>query len=153
HSLQEGNSLLYILLKLITKGRYLPGAGVDVQLGPMAMAAWVGLLVTFINLIPIGQLDGGHVAYAFFGADYERFSRWLHIGLLVVGGAVVAALGLLAHDAGRPALAALGYGAEFAVPWLTWALLLLLMRGLSGGRYHPPVGPEPLTASRRALCL
>jgi hypothetical protein len=37
------------------------------------------------------------------------------------------------------------------MPWLIWALLLLGMRRLQGGVYHPPVGPEPLSPSRRAL--
>jgi membrane-associated protease RseP (regulator of RpoE activity) len=131
-SLIEGNSLLYIGLKLITKGQYLPSGDLDVHLGPMAMAAWVGLLVTFINLIPIGQLDGGHVAYGFFGERHERHSRWLHRGLLAV-------------------LGALSYAAQGALPWLVWAGLLLGMRRLSGGLYHPPVGPEPLSRSRRVL--
>src|SRR5262249_48648354 len=71
---QEGNSVLYGLLKLAIKGRWLPANGVDVQLHPMAMAAWVGLLVTMINLMPIGQLDGGHVARAALGERHEAWS-------------------------------------------------------------------------------
>lgn len=150
-SLTEGNSILYLLLKLIIKGEYLPWGGIDVQLGPMAMAAWVGILVTFINLMPIGQLDGGHVAFAFFGPEHERRSRWLHRGLLAVGAAVLAVLTVEAHHAGRGFGSALGYGAMGALPWGVWALLLLGMRRLSGGMYHPPVGPEPLAPSRRLL--
>jgi membrane-associated protease RseP (regulator of RpoE activity) len=48
--------------------------GYDVQVHPVAEAAWFGLLVTSFNLFPIGQLDGGHVAYAVFG---ERGHRWI----------------------------------------------------------------------------
>jgi membrane-associated protease RseP (regulator of RpoE activity) len=147
----EGNSLLYIGLKLLTKGQYLPAGGVDVHLEPMAMAAWVGLLVTFINLIPIGQLDGGHVAVAFFGDRHEKTARWLHRGLLAVGFVVLGWLWLEAHRAGRTPLDSLAYAAQGAVPWIVWALLLLGMRRLSGGMYHPPVEPEPLTRSRRIL--
>jgi membrane-associated protease RseP (regulator of RpoE activity) len=148
----EGNSILYILLKLAIKGQYLPTVDdVDVSLGPMAMAAWVGLLVTFINLMPIGQLDGGHVAFAYFGDRHERHSRWLHRGLLVVGGAVLAAMALEAVRAGKADGEVFAYAVPGAAPWFVWAVLLLGMRRLQGGVYHPPVGPDPLSPSRRAL--
>jgi membrane-associated protease RseP (regulator of RpoE activity) len=148
----EGNSILYLCLKLIIKGQILPAAdGVDVHLGPMAMAAWVGILITFINLMPIGQLDGGHVAFAYFGDRHERQSRWLHRGLIAVGAGVLGAMALEASRAGKTANEAFAYAGSGAMPWLIWALLLLGMRRLQGGVYHPPVGPEPLSPSRRAL--
>ncbi|XDD46543.1 site-2 protease family protein [Leptospira sp. WS39.C2] len=48
----------------------------DIQAHPLAKAGWVGLLITAINLLPFGQLDGGHVIYSMFGESYRK---WIHI--------------------------------------------------------------------------
>lgn len=149
----EGNSILYGLTKYALFGRWLPSNGMDVNLHPMAFAAWVGLLVTMINLIPIGQLDGGHVMRAWLDDKHERISAYLHRGLIavaVVGGVV---LFLLAADAGLATLESLGYAAVSMMPWLIWALALTGMRSLSGGEYHPPVVGPPLDRTRRALAI
>ncbi len=146
----EGNSIAYIGLKYLVKGMYLPASsGADVQLHPIAFAAWVGFLITMINLIPIGQLDGGHVARAYLGNKHERFSGWLHKALLLVGLAVAVWLYWDARDFGYEWPSALKYSLTGAMPWLVWALLLVGMRAMSGGQYHPPVAGEPLTPGRR----
>ena len=68
-----------ILFKFTARVLFFPGltGAEDIMLHPMAWAAWFGLLVTAINLLPFFQLDGGHIAYALFGAGHRRWARWL----------------------------------------------------------------------------
>ncbi|HWO20887.1 MAG TPA: site-2 protease family protein [Kofleriaceae bacterium] len=148
----EGNSILYAALKYAVFGRWLPGDGLDVQLHPMALAGWFGLLLTMINLIPIGQLDGGHVARAALGEAHERWSARLHVALPAIGLAVGLVMLALALDAGKDITGALLYAFHGLGSWLVWALLLGLMRWRAG-EYHPPVGDAPLDPSRRRRAI
>ncbi|MBA3458030.1 MAG: site-2 protease family protein [Deltaproteobacteria bacterium] len=148
----EGNSILYAVIKYIVFGRWLPGDGVDVQLHPMALAAWVGLLVTAINLMPIGQLDGGHVARAALGERHERLSQRLNIALPAVGIAVGSIMLVSAFGAGKDLFAALSYASYGAIPWCMWAVLLGFMRR-QAGEYHPPVSEELLDPRRRLQAI
>ena len=148
----EGNSLLYALLKLAVFGRWLPGGGVDVQLHPMANAAWVGFLVTAINLMPIGQLDGGHIARAAFGEAHERWSQRFNLALPVVGIVVGTFMYLDARGAGKDLGDALTYARSGFLPWMIWALLLAVFRHRAG-EYHPPVGETPLDPKRRVAAI
>jgi len=134
-SLQEGNCLLYMALKYLVHGP-IP-AGHDVMLSPTAFAGWAGLLVTSLNLMPIGQLDGGHIAYALFGKRQDRVARVLRVGLL---GAF--AYNLLRFNSAAPGMV-----------WLIWFVLLTAFHRLSGEN-HPPTDPnEQLTRGRRAFAL
>lgn len=152
HGAQEGNSILYALLKYAVFGQWLPGHGVDVQLHPVAEAAWVGLLVTMINLMPIGQLDGGHVARAALGDAHERWSARLHLALPLVGLAVATAMFVHARTVGLALWPALGYAKDGALPWLLWSLLIGWMRSRSG-EYHPEVDDVPLDPRRRLAAI
>jgi membrane-associated protease RseP (regulator of RpoE activity) len=77
---QEGKSLLYLGLLWVLKGP-IP-AGHDIMLHPFAWAGWFGLFVTALNLIPVGQLDGGHVVYAMFGERHRKVARLVFVALL-----------------------------------------------------------------------
>ncbi len=83
--LMEGNSILYLVLKFLWFGKLLPGGGEDVLIHAVAFAGWTGLFITALNLIPVGQLDGGHIVNALFGDRVARL-RWPIILILVVLG-------------------------------------------------------------------
>lgn len=101
-------------------------AGADISEHPVAIAAWIGLLVTALNLIPFGQLDGGHVIYALLGR--ERARRVSH--------AVSWAL--------------LALGITVSVTWLVWWALTRFVVRVG----HPPaIVEEPLTPRRRTLAI
>lgn len=103
-----------------------------VNLHPVAEAAWVGLFVTSLNLIPAAQLDGGHVAYALFGERHERVSKVV-LGFLFVLGML---LGMEQGELARGAV------------WIFWSVLLFVI-----GVGHPPVRNlhVPLSLKHRAL--
>lgn len=114
-ALQEGNSLIYAGLKYVVFGRFLPNNGEDVWLHPIAFAAWAGLLVTMINLIPVGQLDGGHVSYALLGSRARRVAQFAVAAMLVWGGWM------------------LSTGNQAGGFWVTWGVMNLVFN-----RQHPP---------------
>jgi membrane-associated protease RseP (regulator of RpoE activity) len=147
HYMVEGRSLLYLGLLALTKGPIPEGH--DIMLTPTALAGWAGLLVTMMNLVPVGQLDGGHVAYALFGprqAAYSRRFRWL---LVFVGVLIGAIGGVRAHLAGADSEHVFE-GLLAGVHWLMWAGVLAGMSRLARGE-HPPVEAGELTPFRRVL--
>lgn len=95
----------------------------SVSLNSVGMAAWFGILVTMFNLLPMGQLDGGHIVYAFLGAR-ARFVTWGLVGALV-------AMGVL-----------------FWEGWLVWALI-----GFFVSRRHPTVVDPYVTLDRRSQAV
>jgi membrane-associated protease RseP (regulator of RpoE activity) len=120
YGLSLGEPLLFQVAAWLAKGP-LPD-DVDLSIGPLGMAAWFGLFVTALNLMPIGQLDGGHVAYALFRGGHRWVSR--------VAFALCLVLLYL-----RPT-------------WLLWSILLLMV----GRRHPPTLDDaQPLDRGRVAL--
>ena len=80
-SLYLGESFIFSQLSQLIIGN-LP-EGYDVALHPMAFAGWAGLFVTALNLLPLGQLDGGHIIYAIFGQDSTKIYKFV-LGVFIV---------------------------------------------------------------------
>lgn len=123
---REGNSLLYFVSKLIVFGKALPNpiTGEDVFMNQVTYAAWIGLLVTALNLLPVSQLDGGHAVYALFG----RASRYINVATLAIM-FLLALAGLEPLQTIFPALENFGFPG-----WFVWLGLILFVLG----PYHPP---------------
>jgi membrane-associated protease RseP (regulator of RpoE activity) len=145
----EGNSLLYLIMKFIIFGEWLPApinfAGInpliywlryfftgqpvpygaaDVLLHPVAWAGWAGLLITALNLIPAGQLDGGHILYALFGKKSRVVLPFILVALIILG--------------------------TVWSGWWLWAFLIFLL-----GRAHaePLDQITPLDSRRKSLAI
>jgi membrane-associated protease RseP (regulator of RpoE activity) len=146
----EGNSLLYLFLKFAVFGQLLPApvsygatpvwlywlqffftgkpvplGGMDVLLHPVAFAGWAGLLVTALNLIPAGQLDGGHAVYVLIGKkNAARLLPFILVTLVVLG--------------------------IFWSGWWLWAVLIFFL----GRTYDDPLDQiTPLDNRRRLLAV
>jgi membrane-associated protease RseP (regulator of RpoE activity) len=145
----EGNSILYLAAKFVTHGELLPKpvnydalspiaywiqyfflgsptpyGGTDILLNHMAWAGWAGLLVTALNLIPAGQLDGGHTIFVLIGDTAKRIWPLIVVALILLG---------------------------FVWPgWFIWAVLIFLL----GRTYARPRDEiTPLDPRRRALAI
>jgi membrane-associated protease RseP (regulator of RpoE activity) len=122
-----GNSLLFWGISRVVLG--VDPNSVNVNVHPIALAGWIGLLVTAINLLPVGQLDGGHVVYSLLGGRWHRIvsrAAWIGCGLMVL-------VPYLLH-------------LTFWGGWLLWFVLLI---GLGLG--HPATSETdmPLRGSRK----
>lgn len=97
--------------------------GYDIYLNSVAFAGWIGLFVTALNLMPIGQLDGGHITYSLFGKKSEIISKWAFMPLIPLG--------------------------YYSYNWILWAALIFFFIKLK----HPPVVDEvaPLKPFHRRL--
>jgi membrane-associated protease RseP (regulator of RpoE activity) len=102
-----GDSLLMVLLERLVLGDLPMDA--NIILHPIAFAGWIGMFVTSLNLLPVGQLDGGHIAKALYPDHFDVIARIVHFWLIIMG-------------------------IFFWEGWLIWALLLFFI-----GVRHPPV--------------
>ena len=145
----EGRSVLYLALLYFLKGPIPEGS--DIMLSSPALAGWAGLLVTMINLLPFGQLDGGHVAYALIGKWQDRVSKWVLRGLPFLAVAVSLAYFLPARLANAP-FPLLVANAWAGAQWLVWAGVLYAMTRLAGSD-HPPTEDDRLSPRRRTVAV
>lgn len=114
-----GGSMLYIAMIKGILG--VDPSVVSIKLHPIAVAGWVGLFVTSINLMPVGQLDGGHISYAFLG----RWHKVLSVCFIIV----LSAMGLVFTG------------------WLIWAVLLIFI----GTKHPPVMDPYSPIGTKRIL--
>ncbi len=118
-----GQNLIVLLLESLM---FNVPKGYVIFLHPVAIAGWIGILVTFLNLIPAAQLDGGHIASAIFG---ERFHRYFTVALALV----------------LMMMAPLWYG------WMVWGILVMIM-GLMGNP-GPLDGISPISRKRKLIVI
>jgi membrane-associated protease RseP (regulator of RpoE activity) len=105
-------------------GLPIPAGGLDVFLHPVAFAGWAGLLVTALNLIPAGQLDGGHLIFVLLGQRARFVLPFVLVALIALG-------------------------TVWPVWWL-WAFLILMM----GRIYAEPLDQiTPLDLNRRLVAV
>ncbi len=138
--IQFGASLLIRFIER-TWGPAVP-AGSDVFLSPVAFAAWAGMFVTMINLLPAGQLDGGHVAYALFGPRQNRIAQWVHRSMLAFF--FVSLASFVARDL-RAGVGLWHFGrhVDNSLFWLVWFEVLAVL-----GSFSTPTRGEGVTADR-----
>ena len=117
NAIMLGDSLLMKLLTWVAYPNLLDTQ--DIMLHPMAFAGWIGLLVTMFNLLPIGQLDGGHVAYAMLGKKQNIIGKISFLALIPLS--------------------------FISLNWLFWGILLFfLMRSAK----HPPINDINIPLSK-----
>lgn len=144
---QLGESLLLKALDVIAAPKVTPGT--DILLSPVAFGAWGGFFVTMINLLPVGQLDGGHVAYALFGPKQDKYAKLVHRAMLVLFFVVLA--GHCFRDvAAGVSLRLMGRHLANATVWLVWFQLLAILGILAARSRGEEQKPGSLTIGMRA---
>jgi len=132
-------------------------AGMTLDYSPAAFAAWAGMFVTMINLLPVGQLDGGHVAYALLGKRQDRAAVVVHRSMLAF---FFVSLGsyLLRDLRSGLGFYRIGTHVNNALFWLVWFEMLGVLGALSSrararadGLYDASAGGEGLSIRTRVV--
>jgi membrane-associated protease RseP (regulator of RpoE activity) len=140
-----GSSPIFSFFTMIIFGD-LP-EGRDILLHPVAFAGWIGLLVTALNLIPSGQLDGGHVIYSVFSRRVHSITSWAAIVILIILGAGTRPfydllLGVIPGIDIPDSILFNGWPG-----WLLWSVFLIFM----GGKHPPTIYEEQDIGFRRKI--
>jgi membrane-associated protease RseP (regulator of RpoE activity) len=132
-----GDTLLFSFLKMIfvQPGEFFPPMS-EVYHYPFLCVGWFGLFITAMNMIPVGQLDGGHIGYAMFGDKNQYNISLISFGLLLIFGAFGVA----------DMYFQLGYNVGWS-GWLFWALVLFFIIKLR----HPPISDETELDPKRKM--
>ena len=106
--------------------------GYELFISSIGFAAWIGMLVTMLNLLPIGQLDGGHITYAIFGQFHKKIGYASLISITLLGSGLTIA-GIPSYN------------------WIIWAVLVLVFIKVK----HPPVYNNylPVPTRHKLICL
>jgi membrane-associated protease RseP (regulator of RpoE activity) len=148
--LEFGNTILYRILSSVFADptrQFVPPMS-EIYHYPLLCVGWFGLFVTAMNLIPIGQFDGGHVVYTVFGDKHRFIARFFFVFLLVLGlPSILDGLirGIATYFAAQPLDQVIPFAQYSWSGWFLWALISFYMVKL----YHPPVPDEsPLDRKR-----
>jgi membrane-associated protease RseP (regulator of RpoE activity) len=147
--LELGAPLLYRVIEflLTDSSQFVPPMS-EIYHYPYLVVGWFGLFVTAMNLIPLGQFDGGHIAYTMFGEGHRRIARWSFAGLMILGlpsiiDSLIRVIASFLSNAPVPQIipfAQYSWGG-----WFLWAMVSYYIVKL----YHPSVPDEtPLDDAR-----
>ena len=134
-SLIFGDNLIFYVITKYLMPYYIPMS--EIYHYPLLLAGWLGLFMTAMNLLPFGQLDGGHILYAVFGKKAHKIISWLTAGTCIMFGllSILQSTGIL-------------LGSNGWAGWMVWGFILIFFVR----PYHPPVYEHlPLDRKRKIV--
>lgn len=149
-TVELGTSLATMLLDRIF-APHVPD-GMDIMLSPVAYAAWAGMFVTMINVLPVGQLDGGHVAYSLFGPRQNTIAQWVHRSMLAFFFVSLASFVTRDLRAGM-GLYHLGRHVHNSLFWLVWFEVLAVIGAVSSHESGDRLGVRTRVFATLGLAL